>query len=54
LKQAHDVELLERSSLQPRGVQVVPVDVDDRSCQKRFQEMKKPPGGGFPALSRAN
>ena len=53
-KQGHDIESLERSSLQPRAVQVVPVDVDDRSCQKRFLEMKKPPEGGFPALSEAN
>lgn len=53
-KQGHDIEPLERSSLQPRVVQVVPVDVDDRSCQKRFLEMKKPPEGGFPALSEAN
>ena len=40
-KQGHDIEPLERSSLQPRVVQVVPVDVDDRSFQKRFIEKEK-------------
>jgi hypothetical protein len=53
-KQGHDIERLERGSLQLGVLQVVPVDMDDHPCQKRFLKMKKPPESGFPAPSKAN
>ena len=50
-KQRHHVEPLEGRALQARVVEVVAVDVD--CCLAHGSKLKKPPEGGFFALSKS-